>query len=921
MKHTEKEAARLFAEKWSGRGYEKGETQKFWLEFLHTVLGVEDPYDIINFETQVKLSNTGFIDAYIPSTRVMIEQKASVKELKGSTRQSDGSYLTPFQQAKKYITEMPVDLHPRWVVTCNFRSFLVYDMNAPQGEPQEIFLKDLEKEVHRFRFLIEDKAATALKKELEVSIKAGEIIGRIYDGFLEQYGGEVTKENLHSLNVLCVRLVFLLYAEDAGLFGKNQFFEYLKDFPPHKMRGALRDLFHTLDTPEAERDQFLEPELKAFPYVNGSLFKNEIEIPPLTDKTADILLKHASEDFDWSEISPTIFGAVFESTLNPETRRSGGMHYTSIENIHKVIDPLFLNELNKEFDQINCMPKGKARINALRAFQDKLASLVFLDPACGSGNFLTETYISLRRLENRVIKALEDGMITDHAFFNPIKVNISQFYGIEINDFAATVATTALWIAEAQMMQETEEMIHIDLQCLPLKTNTNIVCANALQIDWNDVVPKEKLNYIMGNPPFVGARWMSKEQKQDVVDIFGSKWKNVGNLDYVSCWYKKSVDLMKDTHVRAALVSTNSISQGEQVANLWEPLINKMEVQIDFAYRTFRWDSEASIKAHVHCVIIGFSKSYTTCDKILYDENNTSKKVSYINPYLLDAPCVFIESRNVALCNVPELNFGSMPNDGGYLLLSEDEKNEIISERIENSKYIRRIKGAIEFIQNKPLYCLWLVDVSPSDINKSKLILNRIILVRDTRLKSQREATKKHADTPFLFAEIRQPKTNYIAIPKVSSEKRKYIPMGFESPEIIAKDQLFIIPSATLYHFGILESIVHNAWMRAVCGRMKSDYNYSKNIVYNNFPWPTVTDEQKEKIEQTAQAILDARALYPDCSLADLYDETTMPSELRKAHQANDKAVMAAYGFHKDMEESQIVSELMKLYQSLTQTN
>lgn len=914
MPDTRKDAAKSFAERWKGKGDEKGESQKFWLDLLQNVLGVEDPYRFVDFETRVKLSNTGFIDAYIPSTRVMIEQKSIDKELKGKIKQSDGQFLTPFEQAKKYITEMPVDMHPKWVITCNFKSFLIYNMNTPKGEPFEILLENLEQDVHLLHFIVDNGFKADLKHEYEVSAAAGDIIGRIYDGFLEQYDGQETIEDLHTLNVLCVRLVFLLYAEDSGLFAKNQFYDYLKDFPTHKMRAALRDLFHTLDTPIEERDRFLEPELKAFPYVNGSLFKEEIDIPPLTERTAEILLKHASEDFDWSEISPTIFGAMFESTLNPDTRRKGGMHYTSIENIHKVIDPLFLNDLNEEFDKINRMPLGKTRKDKLRAFQDKLSSLTFLDPACGSGNFLTETYLSIRRLENKVIKELEDGVITGLAY-NPIKVSINQFYGIEINDFATSVATTALWIAEAQMMHETEKLIHINLDFLPLKSNTNIVCGNALRVDWATVVPKEKLNYILGNPPFVGYAYQSKEQKADLESLMKGFGKNI---DFVAGWYYKAAQLMQNTNIKAALVSTNSITQGEQVAAIWKPLFERFGIHFDFAYRTFRWDSEANQKAHVHCVIIGFSCGENSKPKTIYLSSSQSITAKNINGYLLDAPSIFIDKRAKPFCEVPPIIRGSSPVDDGNFLLTIEEKIEYLKLEPHGEQFLKPFMMGKDFIERKPRWCFWLVGANPTELKLCPLIMKRIENVRKFRLQSTKAATTQSADAPTLFGEMRPCESSYIAIPKVSSEQRRYIPIDYLSENIIAGDKLFQMPNATFYHLGVITSNVHMAWMRAVCGRLKSDYSYSNTIVYNNFPWPEVTDEQKAKIEQTAQAILDARAIYPECSLADLYDEKTMPPELRKAHQSNDKAVMAAYGFKHDMEESQIVAELMKLYQKLT---
>lgn len=643
----------------------------------------------------------------------------------------------------------------------------------------------------------------------------------------------------------------------------------------------------------------------------------DIEIPQFNEKIVNLLLHNASENFDWSEISPTIFGAVFESTLNPETRRSGGMHYTSIENIHKVIDPLFLDELRKELAEIEAIAVDKTRINKLHEYRAKLSSLTFLDPACGSGNFLTETYISLRRLENEALNYIYNGQIV-LGFDDLIKVSIGQFYGIEINDFAVTVAKTALWIAESQMMKETEEIVKINLEFLPLRSYANIVEGNALTLDWESLVPKNKLNYIMGNPPFVGARLMKPAQKEDLLSVFGKDWKNAGNLDYVACWYKKCTDFIVGTSIHVALVSTNSVSQGEAVANLWKPLF-ATGIHIDFAHRTFRWDSEASVKAHVHCVIIGFSSCPNNKPKIIFSSDRP-QIVYNINGYLIDADNIFIESRKKPICNIPEMIFGSMPNDGGFLSnYSEEDKNKIVYKYPQAQEMFRPILGAIEFINNKKRWCLWLKGIEPKIIQSVPPVMEAIKSVAEIRAKSNRDATRKLAETPMLFGEIRQPDSDYIAVPKTSSERRKYIPIGFLGSKVIASDLLFLVPQASLYHFGILTSNVHNAWLRTVCGRLKSDYRYSTNIVYNNFPWPSPSAEQIAKIEQTAQEILEARALYPDSSLADLYDELTMPVELRRAHQHNDKAVMQAYGFWGKLNtESECVAELMKMYQNLT---
>ena len=916
-------AAKKFSEKWAGQGYEKGQSQSFWLELLQSVYGVQNPFSFVDFEGQIKNRNkTSFMDAYIPSTKVLIEQKSIEKDLDKPIPQSDGSMLTPYEQAKKYVVDMPLSKHPRWVVTCNFREFRIYDMENPQGEPEVVKLKDLEKEYYRLSFLVDDSSVHT-KKEVEVSMAAGRIIGEIYDAFLKEYRNPEDPHTLRSLNILCVRLVFCLYAEDSGLFeGRSQFHDYLVQFKPGTgdMRRGLLELFDVLNTPVADRDPYMRDDLLAFPYVNGGLFaEKDIEVPRFNETIATLLLKHASDDFDWSEISPTIFGGVFESTLNPETRRKGGMHYTSIENIHKVIDPLFLDDLKAELDEIKVEPGEKRRINRARQFQDKIASLKFLDPACGSGNFLTETFLSLRRLENEAIRIIYKGQMILGDLVNPIKVSIGQFYGIEINDFAVSVAMTALWIAEAQMLFETEKLMQISLDFLPLKSYTNIHEGNALRIDWNDVIAANELDYIMGNPPFLGARIMSAVQKNDLISVFGAKWKNIGNMDYVTGWYKKSLEMMqKNNAIRAALVSTNSITQGEQVANLWRPLM-EVGIHIDFAWRTFIWDSEASQKAHVHCVIVGFSIGNVSVSKRIFD-NDRVLKAGNINGYLLDAPSVIIDSRNSALCNVSEMVFGSMPNDGGFLSdISPEKRQEIISKYPESAIVFKRLLGAEEFINNKERWCIWLKGVSPSLIKSIPPILDAILAVKSLRESSNREATRRLAETPSLFGEIRQPEGNYLLVPSTSSERRRYIPIGFVTPDVISNNANLLIPNADIYAFGILESSVHMAWMRAVAGRLEMRYRYSAKIVYNNFPWPIPSEAQKAKIEATAQAILDARALYPDSSLADLYDDLTMPVELRKTHRANDAAVMEAYGFRKDMTEPEIVAELFKMYQKLTE--
>ena len=978
--NQQQKAAKEFAARWEGKGYEKGESQIFWIELLEQVFGVQKPSEFLNFEQQVKLDHTAFIDAFIPSTHVMIEQKSIEKDLGEPVKQSDGKFLTPYQQAKRYSSELPYSQRPRWIVTCNFREFWVYDMEQPQGEPQKILLENLEKECYRLQFLV-DSRSEQIRREEEISLKAGELVGKLYDALIKEYI-EPDENSLRSLNILCVRLVFCLYAEDAGLFETRTSFEdYVKSFHPEDLRDGIIKLFKALDTPLAQRDKY-DLKIKPFPYVNGGLFANiDVEIPNFTRAIVDVIVNHCAP-FDWSEISPTIFGAVFESTLNPETRRKGGMHYTSIENIHKVIDPLFMDDLNAEFEAIlNSRTSSSAKRQNLLAFQHKLGSLTFLDPACGSGNFLTETYLSLRRLENKVIAILNDGAKVLGFNEEFIKVSINQFYGIEINDFAVTVAKTALWIAECQMMEETERLIGQNLDFLPLKSHANIVEGNALRMDWSTLAEPSNLNaiytdklniykteeypaeimaseslasygqpeviremdvlakkvqisslpevgkplpvtydYIMGNPPFVGYSFQSKSQKDDTlsvyVDYYGKPYKSAGKIDYVANWYYKASQLIQDKPTKCAFVSTNSITQGEQVAAVWKPLFERFGIHIDFAYRTFRWDSESEQKAHVHCVVIGFSSSKWEKPKRIFMADGQSVEAQNICPYLIDSENVWIENRSKPLCEVPMMTTGNRPADGGHLIIEANEYDCFVKKEPKALKFIKKLVGSEEFINNLDRWCLWLVGATPAEMRSMPEVLKRVQLCKQDRLNGASDR-QKLADTPYLFREIRNPE-NYVIVPATSSESRNYVPMGFLGYDTIPTNSVLIIPDAGLYEFGVLISVVHMAWLRIVGGRMKSDYRYSKDIVYNNFPWPNPTEKQKARIEQTAQAILDARAKYPDSSLADLYDERAMPIELRKAHQDNDKAVMQAYGFDSKMEENEMVAELFKLNGELT---
>ena len=906
-----------FIERWKGIGDEKQHSQTFWVELFQYVLNVKEPTQMLRFEERVKLGHTSYIDIFIPQTKVIIEQKGKDIDLLKKAKQSDGEELTPFEQARRYNISLPHSQKARWIVACNFQTFLIYDMeNDPNGlEPLRIELEELGTRYGELRFLSEYRDEKIIHEQ-QLSIRAGELIGQIYDLLKPQYQHPDSDNTLKSLNKLCVRLVFCLYAEDAGLFDREDnhiFGNYLKKSEVRDLRRRLIDLFEVLskDPEKNERNPYIDEELARFPYVNGNLFKYESpeteEIPNLTEEIKKLLIDECSEGFDWADISPTIFGSLFESTLNPETRRSGGMHYTSIENIHKVIDPLFLDELKAEFDDIKSRKITKVIQQKCDSFQEKLASLKFLDPACGSGNFLTETYICLRRLENEVIKFKYKGMsLLGLEELNPVKVSISQFYGIEINDFAVAVATTALWIAESQMLHETESIIKRSIDFLPLKSNSNIHIGNALRMDWEEIVPSSELNYIMGNPPFVGFTYMTNTQKEDVNEHFPK----VKNLDYVCCWYKKTNDYI-DNNIQCAFVSTNSITQGETVARFWSFL---PDLFINYAYTTFIWDSDISNKAHVHCVIIGFSK-ISKRDKKLFDKNGNIKYCNNINYYLMDSSSILVESRNTPLCsNIPKMIYGNKPADGGFLIIEDEDYQSFIEDDAIAQKYTKRLLGAVEFLHNKKRWCLWLKGITPDELNKSKKIKERIRLCQEMRKNSIAAGIRKFAETPSLFAQITQPETNCILIPCTSSEKRKYIPIGFIDKNIKVTNAVQVVPDANLYHFGILTSIVHNAWMRAVAGRLKSDYRYSKDIVYNNFIWAEATESQIELISKTAQEILDARALYPNSSLADLYDPLTMPPELLKAHKANDKAVLALYGFKPDASEEEIVAKLMQMY-------
>ena len=976
--------AKEFADFWKDKGDEKQHTQQFWTSLLRDVYDVSSPEKVIDFEKRVKINGTKFIDGYIADTKVAIEQKGAKIGLDKAEKQSDGEELTPFEQAKRYNDNLPFSEKCRWIVLSDFTEFRIHDMEKtePEKDFETVKLTDLPKEYYRLQFLVDQKNEN-IRREEEISIEAGKRVDKLYEALLPQYKNQDEK-SLRSLNILCVRIVFCLYAEDAGLFETRTSFEdYIKTFNLPNVRKGLMELFKALDTKLSDRDEYDES-LKSFPYVNGGLFKDEnIEIPNFTQEIVDVIVNDCAV-FNWSEISPTIFGAVFESTLNPEARRKGGMHYTSIQNIHKVIDPLFMDDLNAEFDSICATKTAKQKTEKLHNFQAKLGSLKFLDPACGSGNFLTETYLSLRRLENKVISILNKGEIL-LGFDEFIKVHINQFYGIEINDFAVTVAKTALWIAESQMIAETESILSQNIDFLPLTTNAFIVEGNALRMDWTTLSEEkqtgflfvDKLNlydeadfgntieahedfeestlygkrmkelnavarkvekkmpvktkpspvvydYIIGNPPFVGYSLQSEEQKEDSLltytDENGKAYKSAGKIDYVANWYFKAAKLILNEKTRCAFVSTNSICQGEQVAAVWKPIFERFKIHFDFAYRTFKWANETTDKknmAAVHCIIIGFSHAENNKPKEIFLDESNVERASNINAYLMDGENIFIESRSIPICAVPQMSSGGKPVEGGNLIFTEDEKNEFLKKEPNAEKYFRPFMGSDDFINGRGRWCLWLLGVAPNILRSMPQVIKRVEAVREFRLKSVKAATREYANYPSQFMEIKQPESDYLMIPATSSENRRYVPIGYLDKNVVASNAASFVPNASLYHFGVLTSSVHNAWMRCVCGRLEMRYRYSVNIVYNNFPWCNPTDDQKAKIEQTAQAILDVRNKYPDSTLADLYDETFMPKDLRKAHEANDKAVMDAYGFKAGMTESEIVGELFKLYEKL----
>lgn len=928
----QRKAAKQFSDAWRNRGYEKGDAQVFWTELLHDVVGVKRVSDVAKFE--YRTSGGGFIDCYLPDTGILIEQKGLGIDL-DKPEERQGRMVTPFEQALSYAESFPRSHQPRFILVCNFDTFRVYDRDAYSKDdlpnhPFEFTLEELGKDPNLITF-INDPSHSRAERERKVSMEAGRLIGKIYTALREQYIDPDSEESAHALNVLCVRLVFCLFCEDANLFPKDAFLNYLKNVEPVDMRMALKRLFKALDTPIDERDPYDEA-IKTFPYVNGGLFADEEEIPNFNQELKHLLLFEAAQQTDWSQISPTIFGGIFESTLNPETRRSGGMHYTSPENIHRVIDPLFLDELKDEFESIveseGLTPRQK--LNRLRKLHSKMVSLKFLDPACGSGNFLTETYLSLRALEDDVLNILNNGQVEiafdfgasdneeDSTAYVTDRIRLSQFYGIEVNDFAVRVAKTALWIAQLQANNESEMILDLEIGDFPLTDNPHIVEGNALRIDWQNVISANECSYIIGNPPFVGHQWRSSQQQEDMAIVFEG-FHGYGKLDYVCAWYILAARYIGTRNIHAAFVSTNSICQGESVRLLWEPMA-KLGIEIDFAYPTFVWGNEASAQAHVHVVIVGFSsiEHPLTKKRIFYVDSIVEAK--HINGYLFNADDVFIANRGKPInADAPKITKGSQPTDGGNLILSEEEAEALITKYPQTKNIIHPFMGAREFLNGKTRYCLWFEGACIADYNFPE-IRERLKAVALAREKSPTKSVREAASTPAKFTQNRQPKSTFLALPKTTSGRRKYIPIGFMTPDIIVSDKLHLIPDADLFLFALLESQMHQAWMRIVSGRLKSDYEYSPSV-YNSFVFPNVSVEQREHIEELAQAVLNARALYSEVSLADLYDPDNefIYSELNTAHKALDRAIEEAYGVNFDGDESKIVAHLFKLYIDATE--
>ncbi len=926
-----------FRKSWEQRkGAERQQAQMFIRDFL-SVFGIDEPLDNggeFEHKCPKEVGDDGYIDYFLPK-RIAIEMKSKGGDLRKA-----------FEQVKDYVFHLPSEEMPELVLVCDFNKFELYHRTT--AEHVAFKLKDIRKHIRHFANIAGYETQRIYDEQLEVNIEAAMKMARIHDA-LREFGYEG-----HELEVYLVRLLFCMFAEDTGIFIKDAFLNYNDNssLDGSNLSDRLAKLFEILDMPPEIRAKrkLLAADLLQFAYVDGGLFKERLDSPEFNKKMRQTLIDCCK--FDWSKISPAIFGSMFQGIMDPEQRREIGAHYTSEENILKVINPLFMDDLWAEFEHVKSTPKK------LEAFHEKIAHLRILDPACGCGNFLITTYKELRRLELEIIKMKYPSRQRLLDVSPLIKVSIDQFYGIEILEFPCEVARTGMWLVEHLMNREVGEWFGLAYADLPLKRSAHIYNTNALRTEWQDLLKDDveytedlRFDYIIGNPPYVGARFMNIAQKEDLNLVFGNQ-KNAGNIDYVGCWVKRAADYMNsNTDTRSAFVMTNSVTQGETPANLWQPLFDS-GLHIDFAWRTFKWSNEGRGKAAVHCVIIGFSRIGKKIEKRIFDEQivkidgKETKQIikqpcKQINAYLVDAPCISVMSRKKALCDIPEMQFGNMANDnkGKLSNYTDDERLILCDKYPQLINVFKRIVGSEEYINNIMRWCLWFVNQDVSIIRRIPVIKEAIESVKKARESSKRDGTRKQAKTPYLFGEIRQPNTDYILIPRVSSEKRDYVPMGFMDPDIIANDAVLMIPNATLYHFGILTSSVHMAWMRAVCGRLKSDYRYSKDIVYNNFPWPNLdgnsgiggakrkpkesVDDYKKRMEARislcAKEILNTRDNHPDSSLADLYDPLTMPEDLYKAHSALDKAVMELYGYPSDMGELEIVADLMVRYQKLVE--
>jgi hypothetical protein len=886
-----KNRAIQFSKEWESEQREHAESQSFWNEFFN-IFGISRKR-VASFEEPVKKlgEKRGRIDLFWKGT-LLVEHKSRGKDL-------DKAYT----QALDYFPGLKEAELPKYILISDFEIFKLYDLEDDKS--YEFTLSELYKNVHLFGF-IAGYTKHKVVAEDPINIKAAELMGKLHDKLKDVgYDG-------HPLEHFLVRLLFLQFAEDTAIFEKRVFTEFIENRTHEDgsdIGSRFTELFQVLNTPLDKRLKNLDENLANFPYVNGKLFAEFLPIPSFDSDMREILLECCY--LDWSKISPAIFGSLFQSIMDKEHRRNLGAHYTSEANILKLIRPLFLDELYEKFEKVK---KNKKQ---LAEFHKELSTLNFLDPACGSGNFLIIAYRELRILELEILKLLHTESVLDISSI--VWCDVDQFHGIEVEEFASQIAQVAMWLIDHQMNMMISEYFGQYFVRLPLKKSANIVHANSLQIPWEDVISSDKLTYILGNPPFIGKQLQNKEQKEDMAKIFG-KVQGAGVLDYVTAWYLKASKYIQNTNIKVAFVSTNSISQGEQVGILWKELFSNYGIKIHFAHQTFNWSNEAKSNAAVHVVMVGFASFDTTNKRIFEYEDIKSdaheKIVKNINPYLVEGDDIVIEKRRKSLCDVPNISFGSMPNDGGNFLLTDEEKEELIKNEPLCEKYIKPLLSAREFLNGKNRWCLWLEELNPNDLKSMPLVKQRIENVRKLRAESTREATKKLAEYPTLFGELRQPKDNYILIPRVSSSNRNYVPMGFFNNNYIASDTCLSISNGTLFLFGILTSSIHMIWLNYIGGRIKSDYRYSNELVYNNYPFPkNVTEKQKSVVEEKAQNVLDIRASFSDCSLADLYDPLSMPPNLKKAHQELDRAVDNCYGTKSFKNDKERIEFLFGLYE------